>query len=91
MANNFQINLHRTIDNLYIRLIGDFDGSSALALMDAIKENLNNSKSILIDTGELKKVYPFGQEVFCYNFLKIKNHRGQIRFVGPNAQQIEPT
>jgi hypothetical protein len=42
------MNLHRTIDNLYIRLIGDFDGSSAFELINAIKENLNNSKCILI-------------------------------------------
>jgi len=91
MANNFQMNLHRTIDNLYIRLIGDFDGSSAFELLNALKENLSNSKCILIDTNNLKKVYPFGREVFYYNFLEIKNQRRRIRFVGPNALHIAPT
>jgi len=60
MALNFKININRTNDNLYIRLMGDFDGSSAWELINAISENLNNSKFIQIDTGKLKKVYPFG-------------------------------
>ena len=91
MAQNFKISIHRTIDNLYIRLMGDFDGNSAWELINAIRENLNNSKFIQIDTGKLKKVYPFGGEVFYYNFLKKKNQQIRIRFVGPNALRIAPT
>jgi len=91
MAHNFKISIHRTIDNLYIRLIGDFDGSSAFELLNALKENLNSAKFILIDTYNLKEVYPFGREVFYYNFLRIKNQRIRIRFVGPNALQLVPT
>ena len=91
MALNFKMNIHRTIDKLYIRLMGDFDGSSAWELINAISENLNNSKFIQIDTGKLKKVYPFGWEVFYYNFLKIKNQQIRIRFVGSNALHIAPT
>ena len=91
MAHNFKINIQRSTDNLYIRLMGDFDGSSAFELSNAIKENLKSSKSILIDTHKLKDVYPFGREVFYYNFLKIKNQRKRIRFVGPNALQLAPT
>ena len=40
MAQNFKISIHRTIDNLYIRLMGDFDGNSAWELINAIRENL---------------------------------------------------
>ncbi|MFC1577468.1 hypothetical protein ACFL36_00490 [Thermodesulfobacteriota bacterium] len=90
MAHNFKINIQRSIDNLYIRLMGDFDGSSAFELSNAIKENLKSSKSILIDTHKLKDVYPFGREVFYYNLLKIKNQQIPIRFIGPNAFQIAP-
>lgn len=32
MAHNFKINIHPTIDNLYIRLVGDFDGPNALQI-----------------------------------------------------------
>jgi hypothetical protein len=91
MAHNFRISINRTIDNLYIRLLGDFDGSSAFELINAIKENQNNFKWILIDTNKLKKVYPFGREVFYYNYLLIKNQQRPIRFVGPNALHLAPT
>jgi hypothetical protein len=91
MAQNFKISIHRTIDNLTIRLMGDFDGSSAFELLNALWENVNSSKFILIDTYNLKKVYPFGREVFYYNFLKIKNQRVGIRFVGPNVLSKVPT
>ena len=85
MAQNFKISTHRTIDNLYIRLKGDFDGSSAFELLNALRENLSNAKFILIDTYNLKKVYPFGREVFYYNFLEMKKQQIRIRFVGPNV------
>jgi hypothetical protein len=91
MAQNFKINTHRTIDNLYIHLIGDFDGNSAFELLNALWENINSAKFILIDTYNLKKVYPFGQEVFYYNFLKMKKQPIRIRFVGPNTLQLAPS
>ena len=90
MAHNFKINIHRTIDNLYIRLMGDFDGSSAFELVNAIKENQKNSKFVQIDTCKLKKVFPFGQDVFKYNLLNVQDKRTRIEFIGPNALQIAP-
>ncbi len=91
MAHNFKISIHRKVDNLTIRLMGDFDGTSAFELLNALRENLNNSKFILVDTNNLKEVYPFGREVFYYNFLRIKNQRSRIRFVGPNALHMAPS
>ncbi len=91
MAHNFKINIHRTTDNLYIRLMGDFDGSSAFELFNALKDNLHSAKCILIDTNKLKAVYPFGREVFNYNFSKMKNRRIRIRFVGPDTLHVVPT
>jgi ABC-type transporter Mla MlaB component len=90
MAHNFKISIHRTIDNLYIRLTGDFDGSSAWELINAIKENLNNLKIIKIDTSKLKKVYPFGQAVFKSNLSNVKDTRICIQFSNPNALRIAP-
>ena len=91
MAHNFKISIHRAIDNLYIRLIGDFDGSSAFELLNALRENMNSCKSILIDTHNLKEVYPFGREVFYHNFLNIRNQQIPVRFVGPNALHLAPS
>jgi hypothetical protein len=90
MAHNFKMSIHRTIDNLYIRLMGDFDGSSAWELINAIRENLNNFKFIQIDTSKLKKVYPFGREVFKSNLLNVTDERIRIQFSGSNALRIAP-
>ena len=90
MAQNFKISIHRKIDNLSIRLMGDFDGNSAWELINAIRENLNNSKFIQIDTSKLKKVYPFGREVFKSNLLIVKDRRIRIQVSGPNALRIAP-
>ena len=91
MAHNFKIFMHRTIDNLHINLKGDFDGSSAFELLNILKENLNSTKRILIDTNNLKKIYPFGREVFDYNISKLMNHRIRIQFIGPNTLRSAPT
>ena len=91
MARNFKINVHQEIDSLHIRLMGDFDGSSAFELLNALGEKSNNYKSILVDTHRLKEVYPFGREVFYYNFLRMKNRPKRFRFVGPNALHLAPT
>ena len=90
MAQNFKISIHRKIDKLSIRLMGDFDGNSAWELINAIRENLNNSKFKQIDTSKLKKVYPFGREVFKSNLLIVKDRRIRIQFSGPNALRIAP-
>jgi hypothetical protein len=90
MAHNFKIFIHRKIDNLYIRPMGDFDGSSAWELINAIRENLNNSKFIQIDTSKLKKFYPFGREVFKSNFLNVADERNRVRFSGPDVLRIAP-
>jgi len=91
VAQNFKICINRTTDNLTLRLKGDFDGSSAFELFNALKDNLNSAKCILIDTNKLKAVYPFGRDVFNYNFSKMKNQRNRIRFVGPDALHLAPT
>ena len=88
MAHNFKIFMHQTTDNLNINLLGDFDGSSAFELINLLKDNLNGAKRIFIDTNNLKKIHPFGREVFNRNFSKLRDHRIRIQFVGSNAFQI---
>ena len=88
MAHNFKISTHQTTENLNINLLGDFDGSSAFELINLLKDNLNSAKRIFIDTNNLKKIYPFGREVFNRNFSKLRDHRIRIQFVGSNAFQI---
>jgi ABC-type transporter Mla MlaB component len=88
MAHNFKIKLHKKAENMHIHLMGDFDGNSALELVNSIKDNVKNSQIIKIDTKELKKIYPFGQVVFNRNLTNIKDRQTRIEFTGKNASQI---
>ena len=91
MASNFSIYMHYTNDQLQLKLVGDFDGTSAFELLDVMAQNLENVNLIRINTDNLKKVYPFGWEVFQNNLYKLKKHPFHIRFIGKNALQIAPT
>jgi hypothetical protein len=88
MAHNFKILRHRTDENLYLELGGDFDGNSAFELLDVLKENSNNIARVSINTDNLKKIHPFGIQVFHLNFSKIKYHQTCVEFIGENAGQI---
>jgi hypothetical protein len=90
MSNNFKISIYRTCDNLSIKLTGDFDGSSADELLNTLQELLNDTACICIDTSNLKKIHPFGRDVFAHHLFKLKKHHYRIKFVGKNAQQIIP-
>jgi DNA-binding NtrC family response regulator len=78
-----------------VLLNAHLDGFGAMKLYFDIQEKLPDLavifKWILIDTNKLKKVIPFGREVFYYNYLLIKNQQRPIRFVGPNALHLAPT
>ena len=39
MASNFTISVHRNSDQLDLRLMGDFDGTSACELLNALEKN----------------------------------------------------
>lgn len=88
MANNFKILRHRTDGNLQLSLAGDFDGSSAFELLIMLEENLDNTARVSINTSNLKKIHPFGRQVFNHNFSRLKHHRTCVRFIGENADQI---
>lgn len=83
MALNFKIVINRKNDNLLFDLKGDFDGSSAFELINAIQSNLKDSERVRIDTCNLKKVYPFGREVFNKNLFRLKDVRIRILFTSP--------
>jgi hypothetical protein len=91
MANNFKIAMHRNGCNLQLNLLGDFDGSSAFELYNVLKENLDSANHVFINIEHLKKIYPFGLKVFNHKFLKLRNRRGRIDFIGENSDPIAST
>jgi hypothetical protein len=90
MASNFRISIHRNSDNLHLKLVGDFDGTSAHQLLNVLKKNWNSVYRVFIHTGSLKDIHPFGRHTFQQNLSDLKGHHSRILFTGDNASQIAP-
>ena len=69
-----------------MKLQGDFDGNSALELLNALKDSGNDFYQIFIDTNDLSAIYPFGKDVFQNNLstLPISN----LTFIGKNKHRL---
>ena len=89
MASNFRIYRYQTRDSLHLKLDGDFDGSSALELINTLEEHGVGFHQILIDTNDLKTIYPFGRSVFQKNFGRFNKKGNCLIFVGEDEHNIE--
>jgi anti-anti-sigma regulatory factor len=78
MALNFEIIADKTGDGFSLNLKGDFDGTSAYELVYAIKKLADKPVRIYVNTSELKRVHPFGLDVFDR----------AIRFSGRNSAKL---
>jgi hypothetical protein len=90
MASNFRISTHRNSENLHLKLIGDFDGSSACQLLDVLKKTSNSVYKIIIHTSSLNAIYPFGRDTFHRNLRDLNAPSIRLLFTGENANQISP-
>ena len=89
MASNFHIYSFKTRDSLHLKLAGDFDGSSAYELINALAEHGKGHYEIFIDTNDIKTIYPFGKEVFQKNLRSSNKHYRNIVFIGKNGMKLE--
>ena len=64
MASNFRVSATKKGKSLYLKLYGDFDGTSAFELIDMLKEKTGNKENIYIMPNGLRNVYQFGIDVF---------------------------
>jgi hypothetical protein len=87
MASNFQISTHEKRDSLHLKLYGDFDGSSAYELINALK-HCSRFDRIFIDTNELQTIYPFGKDVFQKNIGPIEKKFGNLIFIGEREHNL---
>jgi anti-anti-sigma regulatory factor len=88
MAANFRIHQVRNSDSLHLKLMGDFDGTSAYELMHTLDACKDEKKNIFIHTSSLQSIYDFGVEVFqknCDSGRKLK-----IIVTGQHATEIAP-
>ena len=89
MASNFKIYCHRNSDSLHLKLMGEFDGSSAHKLINTIKKYHDQTTRFFIHTCSLSSVHPFGLEVFQNN-LSVKKLARHMTFTGEYGNRIAP-
>lgn len=90
MASNFRIIIQRKNRNMDLKLVGDFDGTSACELLNALKDNSTEAKKVVVDTSGLREIYPFGSDTFKNNLYQLKDLPFCLTFVGDNVDVIEP-
>jgi len=92
MASNFKITRHKNKESLHLQLAGDFDGSSAHELINILKGKDCCQGKIFVHTDGLRKILPFGREVFQNNCFYLPRKRlVSLRFTGKNAPDITPS
>ena len=89
MASNFRIYCHQNSDNLHLKLLGDFDGTSAYELIHTLEKYHGNTGRVFIDTCALSSVHSFGLNVFQKNG-SIKKLSQNLIFTGEFGATIAP-
>ncbi len=91
MAHNFRVVVHQNSESLHLRLEGDFDGSSAYELLNALEERCRLASKAFIHTNGLRQIDPFGSSVFRNHLgdLKLCKHM-LLRFTGGHAEALAP-
>ena len=82
MASNFMIQTHQNSDNIHLRLMGDFDGSSACELIDRLKTCSEKTRKVFVHTAGLQDMDLFGRLVFQDDFAEISDRADDFIFTG---------
>ena len=73
-----------------MKLYGDFDGSAAHELLNALMEHGTGAHQVFIDTNDLNTIHPFGQEVLQNNLNSINIRFINFSFIGKNKHTFAP-
>ena len=92
MAENFRVVVHQNCENLHLRLEGDFDGTSAYELLNALEEGCRFASRAFIHTNGLRHVDPFVLSIFHANpsGLKGDGKCWPLLFTGDHAGELAP-
>jgi hypothetical protein len=88
MSSNFKILIHKKDDNLHMKLVGDFDGTSAHQLLNHIRKFHRKFPTIFVHTNCLKELIPFGVGVFNSLLRDLDRNRIRLVFTGEYATQF---
>jgi hypothetical protein len=91
VASNFGISVYRNNKNLHLKLSGDFDGSSALQLLYLMRNCLEETDKVIIHTGSISRIEPFGLNVFRYNLGTLVKYPMKFVFTGEKASSLIET
>jgi hypothetical protein len=90
MPSNFRILTHRNESTMHLKLMGDFDESSAYQLLTCLRDYRNGISTIFIHTNSLKRIIASGRNVFCDNLAPLKGNHVRLVFTGENASKLSP-
>ena len=90
MASNFKIFVHTNSENIHLKLVGDFDGSSAYELLDALKRYCRGTSGAFIHTSCLNQIHSIGRSVFQNNLSVLNAKCVPLVFTGDRAHQLAP-
>jgi len=88
MAANFEISVDKKSEGFGVKLVGDFDATSAYELIYAIKKLSEDIVKISIHTDGLKNLSPFGLDVFHKSMSPLDYRSRKIVFTGNKASHI---
>jgi hypothetical protein len=88
MASNFKLFFYEKGDSLHLKLHGDFDGTSALELINALKKIPDKSFQIFIDTEYLSNISSFGRDVFQKKFGIEYKRSNALIFIGKHKYEL---
>jgi len=91
MASDFKVLIHRNGDNLHLKLLGDFDTTSASQLIEILTRLGRNSSRIFIHTATLTEIHPFGARRFREDLSMRMADSGPLVFTGEGAADLSPS
>lgn len=90
MAANFSINHKISNGKLLVSPRGDFDGNSAWELFNLINDAYSGQGQIVIETGMLRNICPFGCSTFQCQMSFSRIPRERLFFQGEKGHVIAP-
>lgn len=90
MALHFKISVHRNDENLHLKLMGDFDETSAHELINILKRCAGRTSRVFIHTSCLRRIHQLGVKALHKNLNALKRESTQIKFTGEHACRLAP-
>lgn len=90
MNNRFQVGLKKINGDLYVRLKGDFNGSTALELINLLGKQYSGRGQVFVDTCGLREICSFGCSTFQHYVHQLRFPLERLTFKGYKASEIAP-